>query len=193
MRLHLSIEEQGAPQIGGKKRKILQLSLTILLVSCLFGASVNAQGFDKNDIRAIAGSLAKDLTDPFDKLQLANDIRSFFEWRKRIQGFPIRAELEQKFKDAFAVFVTALYTKDLRGAEKRLQNGLLTKMIDAYKKNQDNFEKFYQSVQKRSPYYSKKLLTDMRKEIVQFAVVLNESGTDALNILMQFTGIWPFC
>lgn len=193
MRLHLSIEEQGAPQIGAAMRKLLQFSLAFLLVGCLLVASVNAQEFNENDIRAIAASLSKDLADPFDKLQLASDIRSFFEWRRRISGFARRTELEQKFKDAFAVFVKTLYTKDLRGAENRLKTDLLTRMINAYKKNQYDFQTFYQSIQNINSYYKEKLLPTMRKQIVQFAVILNESGTDALDILMQFTGIWPFC
>lgn len=174
-------------------RKYSQFALTILLVGCLLGYSANAQGFDENNIRAIAASLATDLADPFEKLQLASDIRSFFEWRKRISQFARETELEKKFKDAFAIFVTTLYTKDLRAAETRLSTDLLTRMVNAYNKNQYDFQQFYRKIQDASPYYRQKLLTTMRKVIVQFAVILNESSTDALDILIQITGIWPFC
>ena len=193
MRIHMSIKEQSTSQISSEKRKLLQFSLAILLAGCLLATSVNAQEFNKNSVRAIAKSLPKDLADPFDKFQLASGIKSFFEWRKRISGFALRTELEQKFKDAFAVFVGTLYTKDLRGAENRLKNDLLKKMITAYKKNENDFQNFYTTLQNTSSYYMEKSLVSMRKQIAQFAVVLNESGTDALDMLMQFTGIWPFC
>jgi len=133
MRLHLSIEEQAAPQIGGSMCRIFQVALVVLLVECVFAYSANAQEFNVNSIRAIAASLSTDLSDPFNKLQLANDIRLYFDWRVKIKkfGYESESQFQQKFKDAFEIFVRTLYSKDLKGAENRLNTNILTTMVNA--------------------------------------------------------------
>ena len=194
MRLGLPIQKQRASQRQVAISKCSQFTLIVLLIFYIFCTSVSAEDFDENNLRAIAASLASDLADPFDKFELATDIRSFFLWRQRLHKMgDYKSELEQHFNNAFRIFVRTLFTKDFRGAQKRLNSALISEMLDAYRKNQHDFQQFYMALQQHSEYYEKKPLREMRKEIVQFTVILNESGTDSLQILMRFTGIWPFC
>jgi len=193
MCIHLSTEKQRTGQKFSGRQKWLRLFLAILLTICFSGSLSYAQDFNRDNIRQIANSLPTDLADPFDKFDLAYNIKAFFLLRQSLVGFARTADLENSFKKAFDIFVKTLYTKDLKNADQTLQDRLLDDMINAYKRNQRDFQRFYKVLQERSPYYSKMTLDTMRRQIVQFVLILNISGTDALAILARFTGIWPFC
>jgi hypothetical protein len=195
MRSYFSTKKQAAPKTGALMRRVMQFLSVILLAGFTFNHPAQAQEVSIGSIQIIAASLSKDLADPFKKLDLANDIRQFFEWRVKISplGYEGKDEFRQQFKEAFAVFVQTLYSKNLEGAESRLSQQTIESMVNAYVKNSRRFNEFYSKTQRYHKAYSGKPPLTMMLQIVQFAIILNESGTSLLESIMESTGIWPFC
>ena len=192
---YFSTKKHAAPKAGALMRRVMQFLSVILLAGFIFNHPVQAQEVNIGSIQIIAASLSKDLADPFKKLDLANDIRQFFEWRVKISplGYEGKDEFQQRFKEAFAVFVQTLYSKNLEGAESRLSQKTIESMVNAYVKNSHRFNEFYSKTQRYHKTYSGKPSLTMMLQIVQFAIILNESGTGMLENIMESTGIWPFC
>ena len=166
----------------------------MFLILTLFSiGSVLGQEWNQQRIHAVAASLHKDLADPFDKVQLASDIRRYFEWRVRFSPNRYEAdpEFQRQFKNAYSRFLSTLFTKSLEGADKRLQRQSISQMVQAYSKNRDGFIEFYRKMGEANPYYKRMPVFQMETKIIQFAVLLNESGI--LIEVLKYTGIFPFC
>jgi hypothetical protein len=188
-------EKQIFSHAGVFMRRIMQFLSVILLAGFIFNHPAKAQEVNADSIRYIAASLSKDLADPFAKLDLANNIRQFFEWRVKITplGYEDKDKFQQQFKEAFVVFVQTLYSKNLEGAESRLTQKTIESMVGSYMKNSHRFNEFYSKSQRYHKAYSEKPPSTMMLQIVQFAIILNESETGLLETIMESTGIWPFC
>jgi len=188
-------EKQVAPRAGVLMCRIMQFLSVILLAGFIFNHPAKAQEVNAESIKYIAASLSKDLSNPFTKLDLANSIRQFYEWRIKIKplGYENENKFQQQFIEAFAVFVQTLYSKNLEGAESRLAPKTVESMVSAYMRNSHRFNEFYAKTQRYHKAYSGKPPSSMMLQIVQFAVVLNESETGLLDTIIKSTGIWPFC
>lgn len=171
-----------------------QASIFLLLFVFLLG-TVNAQEWDDARIRSVAAALHTDLSDPFEKVQLASDIRRYFEWRVSLSPneYERDREFQGRFKMAFSSFAGALFTKDLKGAEQRLQAQTIKQMTLSYRTNRERFSNFYQRMGAQNPYYKKMSVEQMERKLIQFAVILNEAGDSVLPEVLKFTGIFPFC
>ena len=100
---------------------------------------------------------------------------------------------QKKFKGAFSIFVTALFTRDFRGAEKRLQQQAVSTMVQSYGKNRDQFIQFYARMGEADPYYRRLPQVRMERKVIQFALILNVVGDKIFLDVFEFTGIYPFC
>lgn len=168
-------------------------TLLFIFLTLFSLGSVLAQEWSQQRIRAVAASLHKDLSDPFDKVQLASEIRRYYEWRVRFSPNNYEADMEfqKQFKSYFSRFASTLFTKSLEGADRRLQEQSISQMVKAYSKNRERFAEFYRRMGEANPYYRKMPISQMETIIVQFAIVLNEAGV--LIEVLKLTGIFPFC
>jgi len=191
-------EKQVVPQTGVLMRRTMQFLLVILFAGFIFNYPAKAQEMEvinAGNIQSIAASLSKDFADPFAKLDLANSIRRFFEWRVKIEplGYEKGNKFQQQFKEAFTVFVKTIYSKNLEGAESRLAPQTVESMLRAYVRNSNRFNEFYSKTQRYNQAYSEKSSSTMMLQVIQFTIVLNESEPGLLEHIMELTGIWPFC
>ena len=168
-------------------------AFVFVLLAALSLGTASAQDWNEQRIRAVAASLSKDLSDPFDKVQLANDIRRYFELRVRYSPneYEANPEFQKKFKDAFSQFAATLFTKNFKGAEARLNKQFIFQMAQTYPKNRERFAEFYRKMGETNLYYQQMPISKMETKILQFAIILDESGT--LVEVLKFTGIFPFC
>ena len=99
MGFYFFTEKQEVPKAGLLMRRVMQALLVILLAGFILNHPAKAQEVNAASIKLIAASLSKDLADPFTKLDLANSIRQFIEWRAKIAplGYEDKIEFQQQF------------------------------------------------------------------------------------------------